>query len=104
MYTQHVSATVTITGNITDFLNNVNDIQSRFIAAVAQAAGGVPVANVVIVSVTPHQGQAPGTRRLLSTSYTVSAVVKGGSALRDLKKHLARHVGDVLTKGSWSTT
>ena len=78
--------------------------QDRFIAAVAQAAGGVPVANVVIISITPH---VPSGRRLLSVddkpTYTVSAIVKGGHHLRDLEKHLVRHVGDLLSQGRWST-
>jgi hypothetical protein len=36
-------------------------------------------------------------------TYTVSAIVKGGNHLRDLEKHLVRHVGDLLSQGRWST-
>ena len=111
MYTQFVTATVTITGNMTDFENDVGGIKSRFIQAVALAAGGVPVGNVNILNITALHTPSHSGRRLMAAEgravepagFTVEVRVDHASHLHNLEKHLLVHVGDALARGRWST-
>ena len=98
-YTEHLTATITVLGNITDFINNVNGVQDNFKIAIAKAAGNIPVANVVIGAITPRAG-----RRLLSSDadFSVHVVVRNARSLENLETHLRRHVGNMLTPGKWS--
>ena len=86
------------------FQNNTGGVRDQFIAAIAQAAGNIPIANVVITGVSPRVGN----RRLLSSGgdddeyFTVHAVIRNGKQLRDLHKHMRLHVGNALVAQEWS--
>lgn len=103
-YTEHITATISVKGSMAAFQNNTGGVRDQFIAAIAQAAGNIPIANVVITGVSPRVGN----RRLLSSGgdddeyFTVHAVIRNGKQLRDLHKHMRLHVGDTLVAQEWS--
>ena len=106
-YTQYVTATITVTGNVTDFLNNVGGVRDRFIQAVA-TAGGVPVNSVKIMNVTSTSVGAGQSRRLLSVAdaqphFHVHVRVDHASYLRNLDGHLNTHVRELSARGVWNT-
>ena len=92
--TKVITATVTLNATKTDFDNNVGNVKTNFIAAVAAAAGVSP-SKVSIVGVSPRFGG----RRLLSVfaggktdnSIVVRAKVHGATSLNMLDVHLSRH-------------
>ena len=102
-----MTATITVTGNVTDFLNNVGGVRDRFIQAVA-TAGGVSFNSVKIMNVTSASVGAGKSRRLLSamddqSQFHVHVRVDHASYLRNLDAHLDTHVRELSARGVWNT-
>ena len=100
-YTEHLTATITIVGNATDFLNNVNNQKQNFINAVAQSAG-VPSSSVFIITITPHTAQVGGglRRHILGVpeqqKFNVLISVRGAQRMHDFDGQLRSHLGNTF--------
>ena len=99
VYTEHLTATITVKGNLSDFQNDKDQQKTQFINTVAQAAG-VPSAAVTIISYTQHTGN----RRLLShdthPEFSITVSVRDADRLTNLEHHV--HMGTALTVRRWS--
>ena len=101
-YYKQIQAIVTLNATMWEFQNNVNGVRTAFIAAMAAAAGVQP-SQVTINDVLAQTG-----RRLLALSsgqqkgmIDVHASVHGAVVLKDLDKHLNRHIENLHISHSW---
>jgi hypothetical protein len=85
-----ITAVVSLNVTKSDFDNNINNIKTKFISAVA-AAAGVPTSNVIIGNVVTRSGRR--RRRLLSHESTGIHIVTnifGASHLKNLDQQIKK--------------
>jgi hypothetical protein len=100
-YYKEIQAIVTLNATLWEFQNDINGVRTAFIAAMAAAAGVQP-SQVTINDVLAQTGR----RRLLADGkeggmIDVHASVTGSVQLRDLDKHLDRHIEKLHVAHSW---
>lgn len=102
-YYKQIQAIVTLNATLWEFQNDINGVRTAFIAAMAAAAGVQP--SQVTINDVLTQSQR---RRLLSEDggnarelIDVHASVTGAVHLRDLDKHLNRHIEKLHVAHTW---
>jgi len=100
-YYKEIQAIVTLNATLWEFQNDINGVRTAFISAMAAAAGVQP-SQVTINDVLTQSGR----RRLLSDRkeggmIDVHASVTGSVQLRDLDKHLDRHIEKLHVSHTW---
>ena len=92
-YTKRITAVVTLNASLSDFDDDVKNIKTSFIAAIA-AAAGVATSQVTIKNVVQHGAG----RRLLAVGIDVHMEVNGAHALDNVHKHMREKV---VSKVEW---
>jgi len=102
-YYKQIQAIVTLNATLWEFQNDYNGVRTAFLAAMAAAAGVQPSQITINNVVTQNR-----RRRLLSMGeeaerelIDVHASVHGAVVLRDLDKHLNRHMENLHISHTW---
>jgi len=100
-YYKEIQAIVTLNATLWEFQNDINGVRTAFIAAMAAAAGVQPsqvtINDVLTQSRRRHLLGEEAARGLID----VHASVTGSVQLRDLDKHLDRHIEKLHVAHTW---